>query len=379
MSKFCTACGIRNEDEAGFCQKCGKALRAVAATAPSAASQAPTAAVSAAKPSSAPARGRWLLPTVLAGAVLVIAIGGIAWWASPPAASADAFASALRGPSGASAAPSADLLCLADLPYDSPQITLALYDSNRRRWMDTLVSAGLYTAGQPVAGLFQQLIQYTATPELGTWRRGARLCVAKSWSVSEVKDGTSSPEKRGQHALYRASVVWKADGVAPWLAQVPPGQWSPGVRLDGGSLTTESSQYFEVRDRRWVALTTADLSQIQREVLRTAPSGLNPTATKADGGGLFASLTKLFSSVGGSKIDGTYCNKSSDLVVSCYTFRSNGTVLISAAGTEFEMKYEVDGDEIKFVDRQGNVHLVITMLKDGSIQGMMGMILTKQK
>src|SRR6266567_513447 len=40
----------------------------------------------------------------------------------------------------------------------------------------------------------------------------------------------------------------------------------------------------------------------------------------------------LLSGCGGSKIDGTYCNKSSDLVVACYTFRSNGTVLYSAAG-----------------------------------------------
>jgi hypothetical protein len=77
----------------------------------------------------------------------------------------------------------------------------------------------------------------------------------------------------------------------------------------------------------------------------------------------------------GSKIDGTYCDNSR---LACYTFRSNGTVLISAGGSEIEMKYEVDDDKIKLVDRQGNVHLVMTMLKDGSIQGMIGMKLTKQ-
>ncbi len=77
----------------------------------------------------------------------------------------------------------------------------------------------------------------------------------------------------------------------------------------------------------------------------------------------------LLSGCGGSKIDGTYCNKSSDLVVACYTFRSNGTVLYSAAGMEFEMKYEVEGDKIKVMDRQGNGSLVLTVLEDGSIQG----------
>jgi hypothetical protein len=84
----------------------------------------------------------------------------------------------------------------------------------------------------------------------------------------------------------------------------------------------------------------------------------------------------LLSGCGGSKIDGTYCHR----FAGCYAFRSNGTVLISTPmGTELEMKYEVDGNKIKLVDRQGNVHLVMTMLEDGSIRGPIGVILAKQK
>ncbi len=55
-------------------------------------------------------------------------------------------------------------------------------------------------------------------------------------------------------------------------------------------------------------------------------------------------ITVLRLSGCGSKIDGTYCDSSGAL---CDTFRSKGTVLMSAVGTEVEMKYEVDGDKIK--------------------------------
>jgi hypothetical protein len=375
MPKFCTACGTPNDDAAGFCEECGKALRAAGAAVSPAGTREPSAPQPAANaPASAPALGRWLLPAVLAAAVLVMAIGGLAWWLSPPAASADAFASALRGPSGAAATPSADLLCMANLPYDRPQINVQPYDSGTRRWMDALASAGLYAPGQPVEGQFQQLLQYTPSPELANWRRGARLCVAKSWSLSEVKGGRFSPEKRGQHALYRASVVWKAEGVAPWLAHVPASRWSPGVQQNGDALTTESSQVFEVRDRRWVVLTPADIGQIQRESLQAGQRGLNSNVAKADQGGMFAALTNFFNGFGAKKLDGTYADT---LGVTEYQFKPGGKVFMSTMGTEIELTYEVDGDKVKLISPQGT--LVLTLLKDGSIQGPMGMTLTKRE
>jgi hypothetical protein len=296
MAKFCTGCGSRNDDGAGFCEECGKPLRA-GATAPAAPSPGPRAPDPLVLSASAPALRRWLLPAVLGTAVLIIAIGGIAWWVSPPAASAEAFASALKGPSGASATPSTDLLCLANLPYDRPHIDVQPYDVNSRRWMDALASAGLYAPGRPAEGLFQRVIQYTPTEELGKWRQGARLCLAKSWSVSEVKGGPFAPEKRGQHTLYRASVVWKADGAAPWVSRVPAGPWIPAIRVADGALTTQSSHVFEVRERRWVVLTPADFVQIQRD-LRPGPGGARSNAAKTDQGSVFAPLTNMFSGFG---------------------------------------------------------------------------------
>lgn len=204
MAKFCPACGTRNDDAAGFCGECGKASRPASVSAARAPSHAaPADGEGAAAPASPTARRSWLFPAVVGAVTLIAAGGGIAWWWSPPAASAEAFASALKAASGASAMPSVDLLCLANLPYDRPQINADERDLNVPRWMDTLASAGLYTAGQPVQGMFQQLIQYTPTPELANWRRGARLCVAKSWSLGEVK----VPGSRRRNAASARSTV----------------------------------------------------------------------------------------------------------------------------------------------------------------------------
>jgi hypothetical protein len=303
---------------------------------------------------------------------LIIIIGGIAWWASPPAASAEAFAAALKGPSGAFATPSADLLCLANLPYDRPQIGVQQYDSNTRRWMDALAAAGLYAAGQPVDGLFQQLIQYTPTAELDKWRQGARLCLAKSWSVSEIKGGGFKPEKRGSHTLYRAAVVWKADGVAPWLGDVPEtAQRLPGVTVAGAALTTQSSQLFEVRDRRWVALTAADAAQVQRESLQTGQRGVNAKVTKADQGGVFSILTHLLSGfgsahplVGAWTLDGSagggFLGAALPLKGGRITF---GNDYMESGGERVKARFEVNGDMVN-VSADGETGALQFRVKD---------------
>lgn len=360
MAKFCTACGTRNDDGAGFCEECGKSLRATTAPAPPTAPQTLRSPEPVAKASSpSPVLGRWLVPAVLAVAVLAVVVGGVAWWLSPPAAGADAFASALRGPSGAAAAPSTDLLCLADLPYDRPQINVESFDANTRRWMDALASAGLYTPGQPVQGLFRQLIQYTPTQELGKWRQGARLCLAKSWSVSEVKGGRFNPEKRGQHTFYRASVVWKADGVSPWIEQVSGTvRRLPGVTLNHGSVTTESVQAFEVRNRRWVVLTSADLMQIQRDYLLAGARGAgSDVRTASDRGGMFSALTGLFSGFGAAHpLVGEWVADTTTplggFFAATLPFVAGGRITfgndyMESGGERVKARFEVNGDVVK--------------------------------
>jgi hypothetical protein len=307
--------------------------------------------------------------------VVVLAVAGIAWWLSPPAAGASAFMSALDGPSAAAVAPSPDLLCVANLPYDQSPINIAEADLTGRKWMDALAAAGLYASEQPIQGLLQSLIQYTAQPALAAWRRSGRLCVAKSWTVSGIKDSPFSPMKRGQHVLYRASVSWKAEGVAPWLAGVPVAQWLPGVRMAGGIPTTESTALFEIRSRRWAVLTPADATEVQRDIQQAGPLGATPSDSGSGGGGFIASLTSAFRGLGGQRLEGTYTD-SMGMVE--YTFKRNGKMTISMMGSEIETNYDVEGNKIKLL-QPGGAAVVLTLSKEGTIQGPLGMTLTKKK
>lgn len=358
MGKFCTACGRRNEDDSAFCEGCGQALRSAAPP--------PTGRAA------SPAPRQWLFRAIVGAVVLVLAVGGIVWWSASPGPSAEGFAAALRSGLGSAIAPSADSLCVANLPYDRRQINADERDVNTRRWMDELVSAGLYTPGQAVPGVFQQLIQYTPTPELDRWRHGARLCVAKSWSVSEVKGGRFNPEKRGQHTVYSASIVWKAEGVAPWLGSMTDiAQRLPGVTLNRGSLTTESRQVFESRNRRWVALSPMDLAQIQRESLQLAQRGVKANTAKADQGGILSALTNLFSGFGTAHpLVGEWAVDSSGLgalVGAAMAFKGDriifGDDYIESGGERIKARFDVQGDVVS-VRAEGESGAVQFRVKD---------------
>jgi hypothetical protein len=109
MSRFCTACGTRNNDRAGFCEECGKPLRAAGADASVAQSHAAVPPEEpAARPASPTQRRSGLLPAVLASVFLIAAASGYAWWPSSRATNAGADASALKGaPAPSVPAPSA--------------------------------------------------------------------------------------------------------------------------------------------------------------------------------------------------------------------------------------------------------------------------------
>jgi len=82
----------------------------------------------------------------------------------------------------------------------------------------------------------------------------------------------------------------------------------------------------------------------------------------------------LLLSACGSKVDGTYSDPSG---IMSYTFNSNGKMIQSTMGVQVEMKYEVEGDKVKLITPGGN--LILSLLDDGSIQGPMGIKLTKKK
>jgi hypothetical protein len=75
----------------------------------------------------------------------------------------------------------------------------------------------------------------------------------------------------------------------------------------------------------------------------------------------------------GAKLDGTYTDQ---MGISSYTFKS-GKVTMSTMGVAHEQDYKIEDDKLKIITPQGT--LVMNLLKDGSIEGPMGMKLTKKK
>lgn len=88
----------------------------------------------------------------------------------------------------------------------------------------------------------------------------------------------------------------------------------------------------------------------------------------------FLLFTVLLLSACGSKLEGTYADGSGSMR---YSFNSNGKVSQSLGGMEYEMDYKVEGNKIKIMS--GDNAMVMNLLEDGSIQGPMGIKLTKQK
>lgn len=60
-----------------------------------------------------------------------------------------------------------------------------------------------------------------------------------------------------------------------------------------------------------------------------------------------------------------------------YTFQANGKVMMRAMGTEVELAYEKEGDKIKIGPPESRV--VLTLMEDGSLQGPLGVKLTRQQ
>lgn len=77
-----------------------------------------------------------------------------------------------------------------------------------------------------------------------------------------------------------------------------------------------------------------------------------------------------------SRLNGTYTARNAAGEMS-YTFKSNAKVNASFMGREYEGNYEIEGNRVKITGLPGEGTQVLTLLEDGSIQGM-GMRFTKQ-
>lgn len=82
----------------------------------------------------------------------------------------------------------------------------------------------------------------------------------------------------------------------------------------------------------------------------------------------------MFVAACGQSLSGTYTDESG---VASYRFESGGKVYVDVAGLmESELKYEVDGKKVKIQNPQGG-NMIFTLLDNGSIQGPMGITLSK--
>lgn len=88
---------------------------------------------------------------------------------------------------------------------------------------------------------------------------------------------------------------------------------------------------------------------------------------------LFILSACLFLTACGSPVDGTY---SDEMGMTSYTFKDDDKVYVSLMGNETELEYEVDDGKVKITGPEGN--MVFTLNEDGSLQGPMGMKLSKQ-
>lgn len=105
------------------------------------------------------------------------------------------------------------------------------------------------------------------------------------------------------------------------------------------------------------------------------------TATKADDSGLFASLTKLFSSVGGGELNGKYSSEN-DLLSGLFEieFKSGNKADVGGSlSPTIEVDYEVSGKEVKIKNPQGT--MVATITDDGCLDfgGVLGKLCKQTK
>ncbi len=69
----------------------------------------------------------------------------------------------------------------------------------------------------------------------------------------------------------------------------------------------------------------------------------------------------VLSSCGSARLSGTYADGNN---MSTYEFNYNGKVLVSVMGYETEVDYEIDGDKLKIILRDGNK--IFRIQEDGS-------------
>ena len=205
-----------------------------------------------------PKQLRWLVPGAAMGCLLVAAFASVVWHEAHPPPTPQEVAAALRLVDAHAIKPSPDLLCLKNLPYYRSHIRIQPTDVNAKKWLETLVSVGLYAPGVEVAADQMSdftFIQYQTLPALNTWRRDGKLCVAQGWYLDSIRDNSIQKAPDTDRKRYVATLTWRAQTLAPWFAQLPSLDLRlTGVNVDATGLTTTTRQALERVNGRWLAV-----------------------------------------------------------------------------------------------------------------------------
>lgn len=276
ITAFCTACGNQPPFDALFCDQCGLKMRGrvainiakknfcspdfssmkderlsstsicsgLAVITNDCVNKNKLNIVEAAKPLSWTTQ-RWIAPCAALASVLIITLGIVIRYASAPPPTAQEVMEVIGRSNIKISAPSQDLLCLSNLPYHRHHVQIPLNDQVLRVWLDSLVQAGLYASPVEIIpeGMSSEasttLLKYQTLPAINPWRRNGRLCVAERWVIDSVVPGSIRKEAIKPSRHYHASIIWRAEGIAPWLNQLPDVRTRlAGVEIKNGKLIT---------------------------------------------------------------------------------------------------------------------------------------------
>ena len=396
MPAFCKKCGSPLEPIAIFCDNCGGAVGPAVKSQPldieidyvDASSQ---------QGSSAVHRRPYVMSrkiVYVGGATVVALVVSVAasffLFGPPPATNATLLPPFKLTFDGKLQRESKSQLCIANLNYGLDKFNAGQNDSSTRKWLDTLVLAGLYS--EPVeiqsGGLFQQtLLQYVPAPELAKWRDGNQLCVAKNVQAVEVIEIAKPEERVGSNKMsktvvVKAKVVAQATDTAAWLekpeirdrvlAEVS------GWEYKAGKLQKEIPATFALKDGKWVTLAEFKTEEDRQSSATQDATAAVQRVVGSDGKKWFAGLSEKLTAVfgfGGNPLIGVWVAEGegqSPITITSNaidfgfsklecTFQSNSN-RISAICNKGELEFEVLGKDRIAAIQQGK-QLVLNRVK----------------
>lgn len=371
MAIFCTQCGAKNDDGAAFCEGCGASLRKPVTVAPPAAPAADPVKVN----PSVRSKKAFYVGAAITG-LLLLGGAGLYLALTPPAATSNTLlAAAKAGYNKTQTGQYKRELCLSNMNYATSNINVAENDQGTQTWLNTLVSAGLFSPPNMISsgGYFpQNLMQYVATPELAKWRDGSRLCLAKDVEIAEVIEIEKPQEellgrlpKGGDSKVLtaKAQLVLQATETAPWLdkeeIRTAALEKMSGWEFKNAKLQKQIPDTFGLREGKW---TTGPVykAELQKQVVmnqraverdESARSAANQGAS-ADLGAL---ISKIFS-FGGHPMMGTWRRGEDETVQ--WTFTADTCDIESIL---LNCKFEVDGNRVKVRMKDGAMSLNFIM------------------